>query len=101
MIDNEVPKYKKKTKSKTPKKSNHKHDYSDEILVKEAFACGVSLHSYGHRCVICGKIMRDFLFESERCEETGLYRMLTEDEKLEKYKHLEIVEVDWKTGEAL
>jgi len=101
MQDNDMPKYKKKSKTIKPKKANHKHDYSDEVLLKEAFACGVSLHTFAVRCVICGKIMRDFLFESVRCEETGFHRMLSEKEKLDKYKHLKIVEIDWKTGEPI
>ena len=89
MIDNEIPKYRKKKQSSTSKsgtKSKHKHEYKEVLLIH---------NDRPHRatvCKICGKIGDLHFFETERCE-FG-YRSLDYDEVYEKYKHLENIIID-------
>ena len=90
MIDNEIPKYKKKKPSsisKSSTKSKHKHEYGECLLIEKG-------HPYrAIACKICGKIYDIYFFESERCED-GMQRMLDVDEVFEKYKDLEKIEVE-------
>ena len=90
MIDNEIPKYKKKKPSSTSKsstKSKHKHEYIECLLIEKG-------HPYrAIVCKICGKINDLHFFESERCED-GMQRMLDDDEVFEKYKDLEKIEIE-------
>lgn len=91
MIEQEIPKYKKKTKSNTSKSSNkakHKHEYKECLLINKN---SPYLASY---CVICGKIY-NWTICTEKCEHG--YRMLNDEEVFEKYKNLEkyIVEDLW------
>ena len=89
MIDNEIPKYRKKKQSSTSKsgtKSKHKHEYKEVLLIH---------NDRPHRatvCKICGKIGNLHFFETEKCE-FG-YRSLDSDEVFEKYKHLENIVID-------
>ena len=81
MIDNEVPKYRKKKPSSTSKsntKSKHKHEYVECLL-------------------ICGKIGNIHFFETEPYRD-GMRRQLDYDEVYEKYKNLEQIEIEdiWK-----
>lgn len=84
-IDNdEIPKYKKK-KTKTVKKSSHKHNYID-CLLKDSSDI-VVLAKY---CSICGKVVNQ-RFISIR---VGNYnRMLSKEETLERYGHLQKFDV--------
>lgn len=90
MIDNEVPKHRKKKKSSVSKsgtKSNHKHEYRECLLIHD---------THPHRaayCKICGKIGDIHFFECEKRED-GLYRQLDYDEVFEKYKDLEKIYID-------
>ena len=90
MIDNEIPKYKKKKKSsisKSSEKLKHKHEYIECLLIEKG-------HPYrAIVCKFCGKIYDIKFFESERCED-GMQRMLDDDEVLEKYKDLEKIEIE-------
>ena len=94
MIDNEIPKHRKKKQSSTSKsstKSKHKHEYKEVLLVH---------NDRPHRatvCKICGKIGDLNFFEAEKRED-GLYRQLDYDEVFEKYKDLEniVIEDIWK-----
>lgn len=90
-FDNEVPKHIKKKESsvsKSEKKSKHKHEYVDCLLIEK----DNSPHKATY-CKICGKIGDLNFFESEKCED-GLYRMLHDDEVFEKYKDLEKIYVE-------
>ena len=65
-------KHKKKcdNKSKSWRKSNHKHDYHPcEIIIMEpSFPRGFS-HNYGLYCVICGKIgERKWIYQKEEID---------------------------------
>lgn len=90
MIENEIPKYRKKKLSSTSKssiKSKHKHEYVECLLIH---------NNYPHRgtyCKICGKIGDLHFFEAEKRED-GLYRQLDYDEVYEKYNNLEKIEVE-------
>ena len=90
MIDNEIPKYKKKKPSSTSKsstKSKHKHEYIERLLIEKG-------HPYrAIVCKICGKIYDIYFFESGQCED-GMQRMLDVDEVFEKYKDLEKIEIE-------
>lgn len=102
MIEQEIPKYKKKKESSISKskiKSRHKHDYSCECLVKEkapylaAFGKEPWCYSRVTYCSICGKIYNYCYWEVEEIDDDH-YRHLTQEEVLEKYKHLEIIEIN-------
>lgn len=77
---------KKKTKVK-PKKSNHKHIYEQVLVHYEDF----STICRADRCTICGKINN---VDTGTCVnvENGHYRALTNEEILEKYKDLPLIE---------
>lgn len=85
MIDNEIPKHRKKKPSSTSKsstKSKHKHEYKPCLLIH---------NKHPHRatyCKICGKIGDLQLFETELYRD-GIWRLLDYDEIFEKYKDLE------------
>lgn len=87
-IENEVPKYKKKSQ-KTVKKSKHKHTYKECLILDKK----LNLHMIGEYCIICGKIGNVKLSESEKME-NGYFRMLTQRELLEKHKDLELKEIE-------
>ena len=62
-IDEEVPKYKKRSSRKTPKKANHKHKYVNCVFGYDGLLydkeCGfktIPVKSIGTYCEICGKV---------------------------------------------
>lgn len=85
MVDNEIPKHRKKKQSSTSKsgtKSKHKHEYKEVLLIHN------DRPHWATVCKICGKIDDLHFFECEKTEE-GLYRQLDYDEVFEKFKDLE------------
>ena len=62
LIENEIPKYKKKAVHITPKKSNHEHLWSPIIIIESMLILGKHKDiSYpGKQCDICGKIKSGF-----------------------------------------
>ena len=89
MIDNEIPKHRKKKQSSTSKsstKSKHKHEYKEVLLIHN------NRPHWATVCKICGKIGDLYFFETEKCE-FG-YRGLDSDEVYEKYKYLENIVID-------
>lgn len=91
MIDNEIPKHRKKKPSSTSKsntKSKHKHEYKDVLLIHDDRTHRASI------CKICGKIHTVHYFESEKVEGSASSRILHSDEIYEKYKYLEKYYVD-------
>lgn len=90
MIDEEIGKYKKKKESnisKSKRKSNHKHEYKDCLLIDKENKPHKSKY-----CSICGKIYDVKFFETEKSEYG--YRVLDDDEVFKKYKDLERFYVD-------
>ena len=90
MIDNDIPKHRKKKQSSTSKsstKSKHKHEYKEFLLIHNDKPHLATV------CKMCGKINDLCFFESERCED-GMQRMLDDDEVFEKYKDLEKIEIE-------
>ena len=98
-IENEIPKYKKKKKSSTSKsfnKTKHKHDYSLECIAKYPpfYDGGKPIYYLTMYCSICGKIGRTWNPMTEvEINGTKYTVMMGTDELLEKYKHLEIIEM--------
>lgn len=95
-IPDNIPKYKKKSTRKPPKKSKHKHIYKDCLLKsKIAFKYNTGerivdrLH-LGNYCTICGKIGKLTIPTIEGRDN----KILSNDMILEDYKHLEIFEID-------
>lgn len=85
--ENDIPKYKKKTKSncsKSKSKSDYKHQNKDCLLIADSKPY---LASY---CTVCGKI-RSWNYCLEKCE--GCYRELFDEEAFKKYKDLEQIAV--------
>ena len=85
MIENEIPKHRKKKQSSTSKsntKSKHKHEYEPCLLIHNRHPHWATV------CKICGKINDLHFFEIEHTEE-GYYRSLGDDEMFEKFKDLE------------
>ena len=84
IYDNEIPKYKKK-KSKTNKKSSHKHKYEQCLLYIEE----IDDYMLADYCIHCNKIYNIYvIYEGE--EGTRVMKGMTKEEKLKKYKHLNI-----------
>jgi hypothetical protein len=85
--ENDIPKYKKKTKSncsKSNSKSDHKHQNKDCLLIVE------NRPYLGSYCTVCGKI-RGWNYCLEKCE--GGYRELPKEEVYSKYKDLEQIAI--------
>ena len=85
MIDNEIPKHRKKKQSsisKSSTKSKHKHEYKEVLLIHNGRPHWATV------CKICGKIGDLHFFETEHTE-NGLIRSLDDDEVFEKFKDLE------------
>ena len=84
---NDIPKYKKKAKTNTTKKSNHKHTYENCLLIYEGRPY---LSQY---CTICGKT-NDTKFALHEKISDHIYRILRPEEIFEKYKSLPKFTVD-------
>lgn len=95
-IPDDIPKYKKKSTRHPPKKSRHKHTYEDCLLNVEYEMGGILYDSVflSEYCAICGKIGNRRVLETTKETSNGYSRLLNKDEILEKYKHLEIFEID-------
>ena len=86
-LENDIPKYKKKTKSncsKSKSKSDYKHQNKDCLLIVD------SNPYFASYCTVCGKIRR-WDYCQEKCE--GGYRELLKEEVYSKYKDLEQIAV--------
>lgn len=97
--DDEVGKYRKKTKSNTSKskeKSKHKHVYKSCLITGSIGNTSLQHISISSYCIICGKIgenidpKRDVV---ESTKEGYRRRMLTREEILERNKDLEIFDI--------
>lgn len=57
-MKDEIPKYLKKKKRLCPKKSQHKHTYSDCVLKYKEQVLGreIEFQNHANYCTICGKI---------------------------------------------
>jgi len=86
-IDYDIPPKHRKRKIK---KSNHKHEYKG-VLIKSDTQFGETYH-YGEQCNICGKINNKRILETKRKEGSPFSIMLSQEEILDKYKDLKIVE---------
>lgn len=86
MEENDIPKYRKRRTKETPKKSDHKHVYDKQVLFYYVIG-GRDHYSSGYVCSTCGK--PENLYFTER-DQNGF--LLTNEQVLPKYKHLEIVE---------
>ena len=89
MIENEIPKHRKKKQSSTSKsstKSKHKHEYKEILLIHN------DRPHWATVCKICDKIGDLHFFETEKCE-FG-YRVLDDDEVFKKYKDLENIVIE-------
>lgn len=89
MYNEDIPKYRKRKKKERPKKTDHKHDYSIEVLVEKETKFGLRYH-YGQQCIICGKIDNEKIIETKPVGGKS-HQMLTQEEIKEKYKDLQIV----------
>lgn len=89
IINDEIPKHRKQKKKKSPKKSDHKHIYKDEVLIKNSRG----RFYFAKRCIHCGKVGEEKYFETKK-EKGRWVIMLNQDEIKEKYKHLPIIEID-------
>lgn len=96
--DHEVPRHQKKKKSNTSdahKKSDHKHEYVECLF---EFTIGKNNNkecAKGEYCKICGKIGKKNLWENELIDaEKRIYHVLTYQEVKNKYKDLQIIELE-------
>lgn len=79
------------SKEKTVK-SNHKHSYENCLLQFRGFRRSIGL---GKRCSICGFIKIQNLFITDENPDTGCFKLLNDNEILEKYNGLPIYGYDW------
>lgn len=101
--EQEIPKYKKKSKAKGLKRSKHKHEYKPCLVHLEEEIPSINEPSgkrkvdsyfYAEYCTICGKLTNPKFIEGKPLEERPEYSvMLTNEEIKEKYKDLEVKEV--------
>ena len=93
-FDEEQVKYRKKRK-KTHIKSNHKHDYSENILLRSLDKNNEYNYHSAQRCTICGKITNEQWFTTKKIIRNGkvyhAWEWITPD--LEEYKDYIIVDV--------
>lgn len=104
----EIPRYKKKSQKKTPKKANHRHEYSPVILSyidkysdfsRERGFVPMRVYSAGSRCTVCGRLIHGFPgSEPTRVARTVKIPWVNGTERrycevLEDFKHLPVVEV--------
>lgn len=87
--DNDIPKYRKKRVKETPQKSKHKHIYDYQVLFHRVNNSGQEFYFSGYLCSVCGKRGDATFFETDG---NGVW--LKNDEILEKYKGLEIIEYE-------
>lgn len=85
----ERPKNYKKRVKETPPKSKHKHIYDKQVLFHWVRKPNVDHYFSGYLCSICGKRGDVQMFELDENN-----RWLDDDEVLEKYRDLEIVEYE-------
>jgi hypothetical protein len=91
-LQDDIPKYHKKKRKKC-RKSNHKHEYSKEVLLERNTKYGKH-YSYALMCNICGKIGKEKYFEFKADDKNPVYRrLLTQKEILGKYKGLPIFKI--------
>ena len=88
-FESDVPKYRKKSTRQPPVKSKHKHLYKD-CLLKQADESKLHKSEY---CTACGKIGNTLFFETKPIE-NGYRIMISQEELLEKYKDLEIFNIN-------
>lgn len=86
----EKTKHKKKSAAKGRKRSNHKHEYY-EVLVKWMFK-DLVMYFLGKKCKYCDILKENINACLEREEGKPWSRMLSDEEMLEKYKDLEVIE---------
>ena len=90
MIDNEIPKHRKKKQSSTSKsstKSKHKHEYKEVLLIHNNRPHWATLRT------IRGKT-GDFHYFGTEKRAPRYYRSLDSDEVFEKYNNLENIVID-------
>ncbi len=93
--NNEICNGTQKAKTKSNKRSNHKHDYEPIILFNNAFS---HIYSLGYRCKICSKIKEDkILFAKERNKDGFRYVRVMEIEEIkETYPDYPIINAETK-----
>lgn len=91
-FQNDVPKYQKKSNRQPPQKAKHKHEYKTCLIksINDKNMNGIYLSEY---CVICGKIGITHFMEGTD-HNNGFITLLTNEEKLELHKDLEILTVN-------
>lgn len=62
-----------------------------KVLIKRK-EDGKFRYCYGEVCKICGRIKTERVFDTKRIEGQNYYRILSQDEILEKYDNLPIIE---------
>lgn len=87
-FNDEIPKYKKKSK-KAVAKSKHKHIYKDCLILDKSSG---RYHKSVY-CTICGKIGDTSIIETVSLS-NRMYRVLSQEELLDMYKDLEVKEVE-------
>lgn len=93
----EVPKHKKKSSRKTPRKSKHKHNYTD-VLIKGGTKDGGYMITSGKKCTICSKLVYGSFIMSPN-EKSGFNTLLMNEGEIVSYynsigKNIEIVHVN-------
>lgn len=92
----EILKYKKKAKKRTPTKSKHKHSY-EEVLIKGGSRNGGYMITTGKKCTICSKLVYgSFVMVPD--EKSGLKKLLVDEKDIVDYydsigKTIDIVHV--------
>ncbi len=106
ILESEIPKHRKKTNStisKSREKAKHKHQYTKKCIIKYPTPYLIPLNGKDYSlcittyCEHCGKVgdimkayREEHINESSKC----VKKFMTDDEIIEYYKDLDIIEVE-------
>ena len=83
-MDNDIPKYRKKSKKKYKTRADHKHEYIRKVGIRSDYTIPILLD----QCIICGYTKQiELLFDKE----SGYYKPADINELAKQY---EIVDID-------
>ena len=89
----EIPRHRKGSQRKTPRKSKHKHEYKRVILfVQYGRKAYQRYFTRGGQCVICGKVTNDAMASGWSGNEKWMFGV-NEAQIIAKYPEVKIVDI--------
>lgn len=96
-IISEIPKYIKKSKARGLKRANHKHKYIEALFSYPNKYSRDNRITYGkvEYCSICSRVNKFPLMEMAEIQGSKFSRFLSNEEIIEKYKHLPMYKLNY------